>query len=188
VSHIEARGRKRAAKRNLKKVVLSTIAAAGLLGVGLLAPNVIGALGKFGMIPTRYDAGNIERARRRLIAEGLLVYEGKLLRLTKRGEIELRRIQLSSLSPLKSRKWDGRWRVLIFDIPERQKNIRNRIRQSLVALGFLKLQHSVWAFPYDCEEIITLLKADLKVGKNLLYMIVDELECDAPLRKHFGVS
>ena len=42
-------------------------------------------------------------------------------------------------------------------------------------------------YPYDCEDLITLLKADFRVGDAMLYMIVDTIERDGALRKHFGI-
>ena len=54
-------------------------------------------------------------------------------------------------------------------------------------IGFVRLQDSVWVYPYDCEDLIVLLKADFKIGKDVLYMIVDEMEGDTHLRKEFGL-
>ena len=50
-----------------------------------------------------------------------------------------------------------------------------------------RLQDSVWVYPYDCEDIIGLLKTDIGVGKDLLYMIADEIENDRHLRENFGL-
>ena len=61
------------------------------------------------------------------------------------------------------------------------------MRRMLVAMGFLPLQRSVWVYPYDCEDVIVLLKADLRIGKDMLYLIVDELENDKWLRKEFDL-
>ena len=49
------------------------------------------------------------------------------------------------------------------------------------------MQDSVWVYPYDCEDILTLLKTDLGVGKYILYLIVDELENDKHLREFFDL-
>ena len=48
-------------------------------------------------------------------------------------------------------KWDGKWRVVIFDIPQELHNKRNRFRKRLKLLGFYMVQKSVFAFPYPCE-------------------------------------
>ena len=52
-------------------------------------------------------------------------------------------------------------------------------------IGFIRLQNSVWVYPYDCEDLITLLKADFRVGKDVLYLVVEAMENDKEIRKHF---
>ena len=86
---------------------------------------------------------------------------------------------------MKKRKWDRRWRVVIFDIPERRKNIRDRLRLFMNEYGFVRIQDSVWIYPYDCEDLIALAKANFRVGADVLYMIVERLERDKYLREHF---
>jgi len=89
---------------------------------------------------------------------------------------------------LKRRRWDGRWRVLIFDIPEERKLLREKVRHTLVSIGFERLQDSVWIYPYDCEDLIALIKVDFQIGREVLYLIVDSLENDGHLRKLFGLK
>ena len=52
----------------------------------------------------------------------------------------------------------------------------------------MRLQDSVWVFPYDCEDFIALLKAELKIGAAVLYMVVEHIENDKHLRSHFGLK
>ena len=53
--------------------------------------------------------------------------------------------------------------------------------------GFVRLQDSVWIYPYDCEDLIALAKANFRIGVDVLYMIVERLDCDKHLREHFGL-
>lgn len=53
--------------------------------------------------------------------------------------------------------------------------------------GFVRLQDSAWIYPYDCEDLIALAKANFRIGVNVLYMIVEKLEHDKYLREHFGL-
>ena len=76
---------------------------------------------------------------------------------------------------------------LFFDIPERRRGTREKIRATLITLGFIRLQDSVWVYPYDCEDLILILKADFKIGKDVLYIIADQIEYDAPLRTYFNL-
>ena len=41
-------------------------------------------------------------------------------------------------------KWDGYWRIVIFDIPEKHYVVRNLFRRKLKEWGFKKWQQSVW--------------------------------------------
>ena len=171
----------------MKRLILSSIKAAGVIGVALIAPNVLGAMGKLGIVPGLRHEEVIKRSSKRLISQGLLKWESNKLTLTPGGEAALRRLELKEFDVLKPKKWDKRWRVLIFDIPESRKGLRNKVRSTLRAIGFVPLQASVWVYPYDCEDLITLLKADFRVGNDLLYLIVDQIENDRHLRLEFGL-
>jgi DNA-binding transcriptional regulator PaaX len=83
------------------------------------------------------------------------------------------------------KKWDGKWRIVSFDIAQARRFARTQLRHTLQEIGFERLQDSVWVFPYDCEELITLLKADYGLGKEVLYIIADSIENDRALRGRF---
>lgn len=187
MGHIEYESERRARNRKIQALILGTVAVAGVLAVAVVAPNVIGGMQKLGMLPKRRQGEYINAARKRLKEEGYLVEEGGFLRLTKHGENHLRSLAISLARPPHLRRWDKRWRVLIFDIPDRKHALRGRVRNQLREAGFVRLQDSVWLYPYPCDDFIALLKSEFRIGKDLLYMIVDSLEGDAPFRKHFGL-
>ena len=49
-------------------------------------------------------------------------------------------------------KWDRKWRLVIFDVPQEMHRARNNLRNKLKSLGFVMVQKSIFAFPYPCEE------------------------------------
>jgi DNA-binding transcriptional regulator PaaX len=62
---------------------------------------------------------------------------------------------LGSITTLKKpKKWDGMWRIVIFDIPESDRIFRDILRKHLYTLEFKQLQHSVFISPYPCEKTI----------------------------------
>jgi DNA-binding transcriptional regulator PaaX len=187
MGQLEENTRKRKRRTDIKKMVLSTIAAVGMIGVFMVAPNVIGAMDKLGFLPGKRQREIINRVRDRLIKQGYLIKVDGHLRLSAKGKRLCASYELQQIGFHKPRKWDGKWRVLIFDIPEHRKFLRDKIRSTLQTIGFVRLQDSVWIFPYDCEDLITLFKADFRVGKDLLYMVVEELEGASRLRRHFGL-
>jgi DNA-binding transcriptional regulator PaaX len=184
---LEERSTVRAKRRELQKLILETVAIAGVLSVAMIAPAVVGAMGKLGIIPKRRQNEYISSSASKLTKRGLLFYNSKKYQLTSKGESLLRRWRFSDFKLFKPKKWDRKWRVIIFDIPEKKKKIREQMRHLFSQAGLRRLQDSVWIYPYDCEDVITLLKTDFGVGRDLLYLIVDELENDKHLRKDFDL-
>ncbi len=168
-------------------LVLSSVKAAGLIGTALVAPNVIGAMVKMGIISTRRDAELVKRTVDRLYDKGYLKHTGGKLALTPEGSVQLHKLDRKFRTWLPPKRWDKRWRVLVFDIPEAKKSLRDRIRRTLESIGFQQLQRSVWVYPYDCEEWVTLWKAEFKIGSEMLYMIVDSIEGESRLRRAFSL-
>src|SRR3989344_1035591 len=185
---LEKESSRRKKRADIQRIILVTISKASVMTVELLAPGVMEVMEDRGLMPKKRQPDIIKRSQSRMIERGLLLWDNRRLRLTPKGERRLRLIEARDFQFKKPKKWDGRWRVLIFDIPETRKNLRERMRATLRAVGFVRLQDSVWIFPYPCEDLVTLLKADFKIGRDMLYMIVDTLELDAPIRAKFGLK
>lgn len=193
MSEIEKELKKESKKKNIQKIVLSSIAVAGILSIALLAPNAFQALKPLGLDKKfKNFKSNTNRSLSRLISLGLVVFvekDGKkYLKLTEKGKLKLMTLEKDNFKFNKPQKWDKKWRIVIFDIPQRRRLQRDKLRFTLKQIGFIKLQHSVWVYPYDCEELITLLKLDFKVGKEILYIIAEKIENDKLLKKYFKLS
>lgn len=89
--------------------------------------------------------------------------------LTAKGAAKLEQLNLKG--PIKKQKWDGLWRIIIFDISEDKKVAREVLRQKLKKFGFYHLQKSVFVFPYDCEKEITAL-ADFFDARDSIECII----------------
>ena len=185
MGNLEHSLRKEIRRTKINSAIISTLAVGSIVAVNLSAPGVIGAMGKLGLINTNQKKQNIKKSFSKLISENYIELKNGKARLTQKGEKFAALIGKGNLLPKKPRRWDKKWRMLIFDIPERKKNIRDHVRTTLVTLGFYRLQDSVWVYPYDCEDFITLFKVELKIGKDVLYIIADKIEYDMPLRKYF---
>lgn len=191
VGTLEKENRKQIRITKIQSAVLKTVGAVGVISVALVLPNALQVLRLFNGNQKLRDNGRraINNSRKRLIESGLLEYakEG-FIRLTPLGKKTLLRIQLSNYQTNIPKKWDKKWRILIFDIQETQSRLRDKVRNTLISIGFSKLQNSVWVYPYDCEDLITLLKADFEVGKELLYIIADKIENEKVLLNDFGLD
>ena len=188
---LEERARKRKRKQDIQQAVLFSIAAAGFLATAVLAPNALQLLRYLPGERNRYGQ-RIKTAAGRIVAKGQAEWverDGKrFLRLTSKGKRTFAFEQTKvALTTRKKKKWDGRWRMVVFDIPERRRRVRSRLRGVMQEVGFVRMQDSVWVYPYDCEDFIALLKMELKIGKDVLYAIADTIEYDKPLRMHFAL-
>jgi len=183
---LEKEVRLRNKKTDLQNLILGTVAITGVLTVGLVAPKVLGAMKRLGFLPHKRQKETILSSKNKLIQKGFLEYNKRgELRITQKGRVCLIKQTYLDRTKEKRPRWDKKWRVLIFDIPESRKMDRENLRHTLVGIGFMKLQDSVWIYPYDCEDLVNLLKADLEVGKEVLYMIVDALENDDSVKEFF---
>ena len=194
MGELEKTSKERAKKQNIQKAVLGIIYAAGFLSIAVVAPNVVKSLEKFipkdKRVGTKYSAN---RSLSQLIERGLVNLEktptGTFVQLTKKGEQALSSMDLNKIHAYQSKKkWDRKWRVVIFDIKEKRRVLRDKLRRTLIEIGFIKLQNSVWVYPYDVEDLVKMLKADFKIGKDVLYMIVDQIENDTSIRRHFSLK
>lgn len=184
---------KRETSIKIAKIILMTISAAGFLSVALMAPNALRAIEMFYGGNKKYNRKyHIKNTITKLKQGGFIEFKNRngksFIRLTEKGHQRLLKYQLHDFVIKKPKKWDNKWRVIIFDIKEYKRGIRNNLRKELVNLGFVRLQNSVWAYPYECEDLMFMLKTYFHLGKDVLYMTVDKIENDKWLREEFSLT
>jgi DNA-binding transcriptional regulator PaaX len=185
---LEEAARKNIRRTKIQEAILLSIVSGGRLGGDMLVKQVIDSLLGTDFSTTSPRKSEIVRsAASRLSKRGLLKFEKGYYSPTAAGEKLLEEWQMSNYKIKRPRKWDKKWRVIIFDIPEKKRAARTEVRHILTEAGFQRLQDSVWVYPYDCEDVIGLMKNDLGIGKHLLYMVVDQLENDRFLRMDFDL-
>lgn len=90
-------------------------------------------------------------ALKRLRENGLVEFtddEELIVRLTDRGKDKA----LWTKIKLIDEKWDGKWRLVIWDIPEKRKAVREMFRSKIKQLGFIQFQKSVWGCKKNCTK------------------------------------
>jgi len=175
------------------EILLTFLQVVGLTGVvvgGALCPGLLMLLKP--VARRRYSPRACRYAVQALDTKGWIVAErrpqGIRVRLTARGRAELLAYELGIKVLKKPRRWDGKWHLLIFDIEEKHKHLRDAVRQALRSFGFHRLQDSVWIFPYECREILDLLRIKYGVRTQALYLRADYLDQDHWLRRHFQLK
>jgi DNA-binding transcriptional regulator PaaX len=130
-------------------------------------------------IGSNFDNRCLNRSLKRFEEQGMLKRikdKGKdYYRLTAKGLKKLNDFRLEKSFNFIGQKWDGFWRLVIFDIPEDKKTVREGLRNKLRHFGFYPLQKSVFVFPYDCEKEIYELADFFELGDNLQIFLVKSL-------------
>jgi len=112
--------------------------------------------------PPGYKAFNLNNTIRRSLKTGNIektINKQKqiCIKLTSQGNSQIERT--FPLYKLQNKRWDGRWRLVIFDIKESNKRIRDLLRRKLQYLNFAKFQKSIYISPHDfAEDILEFLK------------------------------
>lgn len=106
--------------------------------------------------------------------------------LTKKGRELAGKYQIDDLSIPRPKKWDKKWRVIVFDIPSTSNMIRDIFRRKLKEFSFYQLQKSTWIYPFECREEITFLREFLGADRRQIQVLeVSKMENDGYLRKIF---
>lgn len=97
--------------------------------------------------------------------------QGAIL-ITPKGVEKILKIKLRQKTKIKRR--DGKWIMVIFDIPEKQRRKRDLLRDFLVFMGYQKFQESVWICPYEVfHETETIVK-EYNLERYVKLFLVDE--------------
>lgn len=104
-----------------------------------------------------------------------------LYRLTDGGRRRVNRYVFSK------KKWDGKWRMVVFDIPEKRRRARVVLRERLLELGFRQFQESVWIGPFDVLEEVRDLRDEYRIQDYVKLLTVGAIEDHERLMKRFGL-
>lgn len=136
-----------------------------------------------------YYPSSLDRTTQRLWREGYVEIKknGKdtVVKLTKKGKTEILKYNFDSLEIKKPKTWDGQWRLVIFDILEKDKAKREIFRDKLKQLEFFQMQESVFVYPYPCEKELQFLREVLEIPHNVKLIRANRIENDADLRGIF---
>jgi len=115
----------------------------------------------------------IQQALKRMERQGIIRKKEKKYSLTSIGR-ELAGY-VGGRKKILDKKWDGKYRIVIFDIPEKKKNMRNWLRGELYTLNYCQLQKSVFISKYSLTEDLVKEIAKKRISKYVNYLLVDKV-------------
>jgi hypothetical protein len=138
------------------------------------------------------DPAYLHRIVREFHQERLVSFEEKpdgtiKIVLTEAGKEKAIQCDFDRMEIKKPIRWDKKWRIVIFDIPEKRRKTRDALRHKLAQLGFLEYQHSVFVYPFSCRNEIDFIVEFFRVREYVRYGEVINFTNEAELKLRFGL-
>ena len=165
----------------LTKGVLIILGAGAVIGAALVFPGI-------GILYKAFKKEQWEKARRRGILRATIkrLERQKLvswaeknnetrLILTDKGKKKVLQYNIDGLKVNDTKKWDGLWRVVVFDIPEGKRLVRNQFREKLKQMGLVPLQRSVFICRFSCKDEIDFLTHAFEIHPFVHYIVAKEV-------------
>lgn len=84
-------------------------------------------------------------------------------------------------------RWDKKWRIIMFDVPENQRVLRDSLRMHLREMEFMELQKSIFVHPFPCEKEVEFLVEFYNARRYVRYIVAEKIDNEIDLMKKFGL-
>lgn len=183
--------------RTSKELLVALLIAGGFFTIMGAAPWLLA-----GAIPLAMAMKDSPKNRRKLSYSfwyakkrryiSVVARSGKMhIELTEEGKriAGLHLLKINAQTKGRRKTWDKKWRLVLFDVSMEDHQKRNAFRHLIKRLGAVKLQQSVWVYPYDCaEEVMFLDKIFGFDERQVRVVVAEDIGDDRLIRKHFNLS
>lgn len=177
-------------KGEIAKEILKGLALGGFIAASFVLPNLPQVFSFFGIKSSR-ERFKLNRALHNLQRQKLIdIYEkgdDMVMEITEKGEKRILKYKFDEMRIERPKKWDGYWRLIIFDIPEKHKRARSALAGKLKDMGFYPLQKSVFVCPFECRDEVDFICEFFSVRKFIRYLLVKEIDDDNFLLKYYNL-
>lgn len=173
------------------KDVLLGLANAGFLVACLAMPGLTKIIPLFNQT-VAIDRYRVNRALKNLQERKFVrIYKKDgldIIEITKAGRKQVLKYNLDDMTLKIPQKWDGWWRIVMFDIPESKRRGRDAVSRKIKEFGLYPIQKSVFVSPYLCKNEIDFIGEFFNVRDHIIYIKAKEVEGVRKLKEHFGIS
>ncbi len=154
------------------KDVLRYLALGGVCTIAMFSPVGGPKIAKILLKQLKYKLKQLKSNAYYLKKRGLIEFVkedagGITMKITDNGKKYLKTFDIDNITLNKPAYWDKKWRLVIFDVPEKHKKAREALRRKLKDLNFVRLQDSVWVTPFPCEDEIRFIRELFNVPFNV---------------------
>lgn len=171
--------------------ILGMAAVCGVLVIGAVAPNIFSAFGHFGRHRRYFHKSDFRKQMYHFQRRGYVDIKRSgadtmHIKLTNLGKAQVIKRALGDLQIARQEQWDGIWRIVLFDIPERNRWARAGMRESLKRMGFHRFQKSAFVFPYPCREEIEFLTKLYDIRNAVRFIETTSVSQDDDIQAFFS--
>lgn len=171
------------------KQILQILARVGAIGMIFAFPGAASAIGSLVLGENSYDRWKTKKIITQLKKQKFITVKENpdntvTVKITNQGMVRALTYQLESMK-LNKKNWDKKWRLIIFDVPDKYKKVRDIFRMRLRQLNLYPLQESIYVSPYPCFNEIEFLRELYGISFTVKYLLVEKIEDDGELRQHF---
>lgn len=186
-------------KRNVRiKKILTLLGYGVLLTMAITMPNSPRLLKSFIKEESDWDEWKqfnpvyLRQTIRRLQKEKIISISVKngigVVEITEKGKKKILRYGLETITIPKTVFWDGKWRMVFYDVLNKKNKLRDQFRRYLKNMGFYPWQESVYISPYPCEKEIAFLKHYLGIGGEVTLVTAEKIENDQTFKEYFALA
>ena len=177
---------------NLKKKILLLLLAGLALGLTTSPKKHRWILKQIPKELEKINRQSLERAINSLYTSHLVAEKHykdgtTTLILNEKGKHRALTFNIDNMKIKKPAKWDGRWRIVMFDIPEKMRRLREAIRFHFREIGLIELQKSVLVSPYPCDSEIEFILEFYNARKHIRFVLAEKIDNEFHLKKKFGL-
>jgi len=134
----------------------------------------------------------LSRAIKRLYQSKLIDFKETsddevIITLSEYGKKHVLKYKIDEIKLKRQNKWDGYWRIIIFDIPEELKNERDVFAKKLKEIGMVPLQKSVFVYPFDCRDELEFIIEYFNLRPYVRFGLLKEIDNELHLKKIFDL-
>lgn len=174
----------------LAKEILKGLAIGGFIVMCLAMPNLAQVVDLFKPRNSR-DRYRVKQAIRGLQKRNMIRLVNRngheVVEITKDGKRRVLDYDLENMQLKTNMKWDGKWRIVMFDIPQSKKRVRDAVSYRIKEIGMYPMQKSVFIFPHSCRNEIDFVGGVFGVRDNIIYIEATRIDDGEKVRRHFGV-
>jgi len=179
-------------KSEIVKDIFSWLLMSGAVVIAASSPYFVLSIMRDYKRWKRYPSGKVYDAFYNLKRQGYLDIKEKnhqiYISLTEKGRRKAGWLQINHLKIKRPKKWDKKWRIVIFDISQTRRIKREALRGTLKEMKFCPLQKSVWIHAFDCRAEIELLKTFFGLtDKEIRLIIAGDIGNDEKFKRSFRI-